>query len=142
MTTTTTNPFRRRGTVVVRIADLEWLGDGEILESRFPFPSMFLSEAYEWERRSGLKQMDFWRAVAERDMIGLQFLLWQALRRQPGDHPVTGHPWSTFRWEEIPDTIDLFRLTYDIEGLEDEDAPAEGDPDFPTTPNGEGSITG
>lgn len=137
----TTNPFRRRGTVVVQIADLDWV-DEEYLEVRYPFPSMLMTEAYEWERRSGMKQSQFWKAVGSGDLIGLQMLLWQALRRQDGDDPRSDpvQPWSMLRWEDLPE-VDLFRLSYDIEGIDSEEFAGEVDDDVPTTSSEEGSTS-
>lgn len=134
------NPFRRRGTVAVTIGELDFVEDG-MLTVTFPFPSMLLTEAFEWERRSGLKQADFWKSVGQNELVGLQMLLWQALRRQDGDDPRTGNPWSMLKWEELPD-VDLFRMTYDITGLEGEAEVPEADADLPTTSSEEGTTTG
>lgn len=144
------NPFRARGTVTVRITgplSVAGLGAGESLEVTYPFPSMLLPEALEWQKRSGLAQANFWQSVGKMEPVGIQCLLWQALRRQEGDMPA-GHPWTSLKWDDIDwDEVDLYAVAPSFGGgaeelVDDEQEEGSGDPDLPTTSAGEGSGSG
>lgn len=132
MTTTTEgNVFRTRATITVTVDDFP--ADGQVVEVTFPFPSMKITEAMEWEQKSGRPQREFWTSVSNGEVLGLKMLLWQALNRW-SDRP------GPVAWDDLPD-VDLFGLRFVINGMDDEQEAPAADPALPTISNEEGSTS-